>query len=196
MYGLLNKGIEALVVNRYDQATWEKIKEKAGFKGNFLNMSVYDDAITYDLVGAASEVLGIETNVLLVEYGKTWVKFTMEKGYGPMLSMAGKDFPSFLQNLNNLHDRVGHTYPELQPPQFKTTLIDDESLLLEYHSKREALAPVVEGILHGLAERFFLTANVEHRQSRNEVGFDEFFVRYQPLENQENVGSQPSTLNV
>jgi len=181
MYGLLNKGIEALVVNQYGEDTWEKIKEKAGFKGNFLNMEVYDDAVTYNLVGAATEVLNVDINTLLVEYGKSWVKFTMEKGYGQMLNMAGKDFPTFLKNLNNLHERVGHTYPKLKPPRFKTTVINDESLRLEYHSIRPGLAPVVEGILYGLGERFKISAELERTKTQDNDGFDEFLIHYQPL---------------
>ena len=59
MYGLVNKAVEELVVSNFGEDKWELIKSKAGVDVDvFISNESYPDSMTYDLVGAASEVLG------------------------------------------------------------------------------------------------------------------------------------------
>ncbi len=63
MYGLVNQAIEEFVLKNFDEATWENIKQKANYlQPGFISMESYDDAVTYNLVGAASEILNYYIN--------------------------------------------------------------------------------------------------------------------------------------
>lgn len=180
MYGLVNKAIEDLVCARFGQETWEAIKRKADVDIDaFVSMNAYSDDVTYRLVGAASEVLGLSLEALLEAFGEYWVLYTGREGYGEVLKMAGESLPAFLQNLDSLHARVGLVFPHLKPPSFRCTDIREDSLHLHYYTDRPGLAPMVKGLLKGLGVMFGTEVDIT-QTSRREHGHDhdEFLVKF------------------
>jgi hypothetical protein len=175
MYGLVNKAVVDLVVSKFGQDTWNAIKKKAEVDNDvFVSMDAYPDDITYRLVGAASEVLKIPPEAVLEAFGEYWVLYTAAEGYGPMLEASGKTLREFLENLDALHARVAVMMPDLRPPRFRLKPVDDTTMTLEYHSTRQGLAPMVVGLLKGLAVRFNTSINISHA-SRD--GHEEFTIR-------------------
>lgn len=74
MYGIVNKAIEELVTENFGAAEWEAVKRKSGVDVDFfLSNEPYDDAITYKLAGAASEVLRLSVGQVLNAFGEWWV---------------------------------------------------------------------------------------------------------------------------
>jgi hypothetical protein len=164
MYGLVNQGMRDLVVERFGEATWKKICARAEWNDEgFTLMQSYPDSLTYRLVGAACAELSVEAGPLLEQFGEYWIKFTAEKGYGELLKLFGADFKSCLKNLNHMHARMGAMMPDLQPPRFSVEEESASRLRLKYFSKREGLAPMVVGLLKGLAGRHGNHIAVEHR---------------------------------
>lgn len=180
MYGLVNKAIEDLVCSRFGDEAWEAIRRKAGVDTEaFVSMDAYPDDVTYGLVSAASEVLGLSVPALLEAFGEYWVLYTGREGYGEMLKMAGDSLPAFLQNLDSLHARVGLVFPNLKPPSFQCTDISEDSLRLHYYSDRAGLAPMVIGLVKGLGAMFKTEIDVTHASSReNGDDHDEFLVKF------------------
>ena len=126
MYGLVNKGVQDLVVTKFGKEKWEEIKKKADIDESFVSMNPYPDEITYNLVAAASEVLGLPPDKILETFGEYWITYTAREGYGEMLKLAGDNFSEFVQNLDNLHARVGLSFPKLKPPGFHCTEVTDK----------------------------------------------------------------------
>ena len=182
MYGLVNKAVEGLICELYDRDTWDKIKEKAGLEElDFFNsMEAYSDDITYNLVGAASEILELTPEEILFAFGEHWVTYTAKEGYGDLLSMAGNTLPEFLSNLNNLHVRVGMSFPELKPPSFEVKDLTNNSLVLHYISKRDGLAPMIGGLIFGLGKRFGIDVKTTQITSKNneDNSHDTFFIEW------------------
>ena len=184
MYGLVNKAIEDMVCTRFGDEAWSAICEKANVGTEvFVCMDSYPDDITYQLVGAASEVLNLSVPDVLKAFGEYWVEYTGEEGYGEMLSVCGSTIQEFLQNLDALHSRVGMIYPELMPPSFCCTDVTSHSLHLHYYSKRQGLAPMVVGLLQGLGTRFHVTLETTQLEFKGSGSdHDVFFVEIQRQE--------------
>lgn len=180
MYGLVNKAIHDMVCVNFGEETWEKIREKAEVEvGSFLCMDTYPDDITHRLVKAASVVLGMSPQKIMQAFGEYWVQYTAQEGYGEMMEMSGSTLPEFLQNLDNLHARVGLSFPQLQPPSFDCTEMEEESLNLHYYSDRQGLSPMIVGLVKGLGSRFDTEVEVTQTQSREEgAEHDEFLIKY------------------
>ncbi len=180
MYGLVNKAIEDMIRARFGEETWKSIKQKAKLDLEaFVSMEGYPDDITHSLVKAASEILGLSASEIMQAFGTYWVEYTAREGYGEMLDMSGDTLPEFLENLDELHARVGVMFPHLMPPSFECTEMEEESLNLHYHSQREGLAPMVVGLVQGLGKRFDTEVEIAHtkrRESGND--HDEFSVKY------------------
>ncbi|MCY7383930.1 MAG: heme NO-binding domain-containing protein [Microcoleus sp. CAN_BIN18] len=169
MYGLVNKAIEEMVCSRFGEETWETIKEKADVDIDFfMTMEAYPDDLTHRLVHSASEVLGISADDILQAFGEYWVIYTASEGYAQILDLAGDNLREFLGNLDNLHARVGLNFPQLQPPSFRCTDNSENSMELHYYSHRQGLAPMVKGLLKGLACRFHTEVEIEQTSDRTQ----------------------------
>lgn len=182
MYGLVNKAVQDLVVTQFGADKWREIKQKAGVGvAAFVSMDPYPDQVTYGLVAAASEVLDLPPEKVLEAFGEYWTVYTAREGYGEMLSLAGKSFVEFLQNLDSLHARVGLSFPQLTPPSFRCSDVTDGSLRLHYYSSRRGLAPLVVGLIRGVGRLFDTSVEVALDKAREDGhDHDEFLVRYKP----------------
>jgi predicted hydrocarbon binding protein len=182
MYGLVNKAIADMVKSRFGEETWQQIRQKASVENEtFLSMEGYPDDVTHRLVRAGSEVLGLSPAEIMQAFGEFWVQYTAAEGYGELMDMSGDDLPEFLQNLDNLHARVGVSFPQLKPPAFESTEVDENTLTLEYRSEREGLAPMVIGLVKGLGNRFDTEVEVDQTKSRDQgADHDEFLINYKP----------------
>lgn len=155
MYGLINKALRDMINQRFGEAQWQAVYEKSGVpEDSFLTMRSCDDAVTYQLAGAASEVLGAPLDDCLEMFGEYWVLETAAKSYGPLMEASGSTMVEFLQNLNGLHDRITSTFLNYTPPEFQVEKLDDNRHRIHYVSHREGLSPFVVGLLQGLAKRF------------------------------------------
>ncbi len=176
MYGLINVAIRDLVTSQFSQAAWEEILAKSGAEETaFIRMEQNDDAVTYALVAAASEVLELSAEQVLEAFGEYWTLFTAEEGYGFMLDAAGSTLPEFLQNLDVLHTRVGTMYPGLKPPQFDCSNMTSNCLDLHYRSERDGLDPLVVGLIKGLGKRFNQSVTVEQTVAKSDSGKESVF---------------------
>ena len=177
MYGLVNIAIRDLILGEHGPEIWDRILERAGVPhSTFVGMERYPDSMTYDLVGAASEVLGAPAEDLLRVFGEYWMTFTAEKGYGETLEFAGSTFREFLENLDEMHARISLSFPHLQPPSFDLEELEDGRLELHYHTDRPGLAPMVIGLLNGLAKRFGQEIDLIHEGPEQEGGHDRFLM--------------------
>lgn len=168
MYGLVNRAVEELVCTQFGEATWEAIRAEAGIDIEvFVSMEQYSDDVTYKLVNAASKILGISAEMVLITFGEYWTLYTAREGYGELLKMSGNTLPDFLRNLDNMHARVGLLYPELQPPSFECTEVNDRGMVLHYRSHRQGMAPLVVGLLQGLSKMFAVNLAIDHVQKRS-----------------------------
>lgn len=181
MYGLVNKAIRDMVCSQCGEETWQRIRSRAEVvEDRFLSMESYPDDLTHRLVLAASQELGLPPTQIMEKFGEYWVHYTGQEGYGEMMALAGDTLPEFLGNLDELHARVGVSFPQLQPPQFDCEAADEQELTLHYHSRRQGLAPMVIGLVQGLGDRFDTEVDVTqtaHRESG--ADHDIFRIRYQ-----------------
>lgn len=160
MYGLVNQGVKDLVISISNEDTWKSICADANVPSDFVSMQYYDDDITYRLVGAVSSKLSLPPEKVLGEFGKFWITYTAKEGYGPLMDLFGRDFKACLKNLNQLHTRMGMTMPQLSPPSFIYTDMPNDSVQIEYCSKRIGLSPMVQGLLEGLAKKYKVNAEI------------------------------------
>ena len=181
MYGLVNKAIEDLVISSAGKEAWDRIRECAGLQEmEMLDSSHYEDEVTYSLVQAASEILGQSAEDILCAFGKHWVTYTDKNGWSNLFGATGEDLVGFLRNLDDMHARVNSAMPEGCMPEF--TVIDkDGAFQLEYRSEREGLAPMVSGILAGLAEHFEESWTIEHVDHKSRCGIDRFLLTRQDV---------------
>ncbi|NRA40134.1 MAG: heme NO-binding domain-containing protein [Planctomycetes bacterium] len=180
MYGLVNLSFQNFITSNHGESMWEIIRQMADVEVEiFVAMDSYDDAITYSLVGAAIEKLGIEGSELLTQYGEYWVLETAQKHYGDFLQSTGNSVPEVLGNLDQMHSRIKLSFPNLMPPSFRCTDITENSLTLHYYSDRPGLQPFVIGLVQGIGKMLDTPTTISCLSGENsESDHDIFLVSF------------------
>jgi len=179
MYGLVNEGIRQLVIQLAGADTWEAMCREAGVEPEgFEPLCPYDDSLTLKLVKLTSEKLNLSSDEVLTRYGHYWITYTAESGYGDLMRLFGGDLRTCLSNLNRMHAHMGAMMPALYPPRFTVEARSDDSIVVHYHSHRTGLAPMVKGLLEGLADKYGDTIAVTHTPKGERFDHDEFLVRF------------------
>lgn len=168
VYGLVNQGLQDFVVSVGGAELWRAVRTAADVDAEmFVSGDIYPDAMTAQLVDAAGRVLDMPTTLLLRRFGKHWILYTARRGYGAIFDTMGRTLVEFLTNLDMMHTRLSLGMPELRPPSFVCEPFDDGRIRVEYRSDREGFAPMVIGLLEGLAEMYGLEVAVRHTAQRS-----------------------------
>ncbi|XP_054262325.1 guanylate cyclase soluble subunit beta-1 [Macrosteles quadrilineatus] len=180
MYGFVNYALELLVLKTFGEETWEQIKKDAdvNMEGQFLVRQIYEDEITYNLVGAAVKILNLPANTILELFGKMFFEFCQDSGYDKILQVLGATPRDFLQNLDALHDHLGTLYPGMRAPSFRCTeRPEDGALILHYYSDRPGLEHIVIGIVKTVASKLHDTeVQVDILKTKEECDHIQFLI--------------------
>lgn len=167
MYGMVNQAFEDMIIERFGDECWDRIKAAARVEVDvFISNEGYPDELTYQLVGAASTLLELPAAELLEAFGVHWILQTAREGYGELMAASGRTLEEFLRNLPNFHTRVSLIFPHLQPPRFVCTDQTETSLRLHYYSQRPDLTPFVRGLLRGLGDMFATPLSITQEAAR------------------------------
>lgn len=176
MYGIVNRAIEDLIKANFGEDKWEAVKKRSGVQVEyFLSNEPYDDAITYQLAGAASEEMQLTLGKVLESFGEWWVLKTGQEKYGGLMQAGGTNLREFLVNLPVFHNRIMLMYPKLTPPEFQVTDLEENGVQVHYFSKRAGLQDFVRGLLQGLGKMYNTPVQVSLLQSRDEGSDHEIF---------------------
>nr|XP_056712866.1 guanylate cyclase soluble subunit beta-2-like [Euleptes europaea] len=153
-YGFINNCLKSLLVEKFGEETWEKLRTQAGLQDNFMTYTVYDDGITEKLVQEACKTLKVPEEAVLKLFGEYFFSFCKMSGYDRMLRTLGGNLIEFIENLDALHSYLALSYQEMNAPSFRVERADG-MLLLHYYSDRKGLCQIVPGILEAVARDFF-----------------------------------------
>ncbi|XP_036154813.1 guanylate cyclase soluble subunit beta-2-like [Myotis myotis] len=154
-YGFINTCLQSLLIEKFGEETWEKLKNSAEVQDAFMTYTVYDDIITIKLIQEACKILGVSMEAILKLFGEYFFKFCKKSGYDRMLRTLGGDLTEFIENLDALHSYLALSYREMNAPSFRLEKGADEKMLLHYYSDRSGLCHIVPGIIEAVAKDFF-----------------------------------------
>ena len=154
MKGIINKGIQDLVEERFGREAWEQILERAGCNELFFTLGRdYPYESTLSLVTAVSEFSGMPVEQVMEEYGRYIVPRTLKENYPTYFALCGDSARNFLLNMDRVHDNVTRSMPGANPPRFDFDELPDGRILMHYRSERK-LCPVLKGLIKGVGDCF------------------------------------------
>ncbi|WAR26268.1 GCYB2-like protein [Mya arenaria] len=98
---------------------------------------------------------GVELPVVLEIFGEYFLQYCLRHGYDKMLKTLGRNFKSFIQNLDSLHALLALTYKNIVAPSFRCETNEDDSLSLHYYTIRPGLYPIVLGLVKAVARDLY-----------------------------------------
>ncbi|XP_051957076.1 guanylate cyclase soluble subunit beta-2 [Xyrauchen texanus] len=154
-YGFINTCLKSLVIDKFGEDAWEKLRLMAGVQDTFMTYEIYDDVITLRLVQEACNMLEVSSEVVLKLFGEYFFSFCKMSGYDTMLRTLGGNLVEFIENLDALHSYLALSYEAMNAPSFRVERSDDSRILLHYYSDRKGLYHIVPGIIEAVAKDFF-----------------------------------------
>ncbi|MBD3237866.1 MAG: heme NO-binding protein [Candidatus Eisenbacteria bacterium] len=152
--GVINKGIQELVEQRFGADVWQRVKAAAGCDEPFFATSEdYPDESTVALVRAIAGVTEIPAETVQVEFGRFWVPHTGRAAYPSFYGLAGHTPREFLRNLDRIHRQVTRSLRNAVPPRFVCEETDADAMRIHYYSQR-GLCRVLEGLILGVGDLF------------------------------------------
>ncbi|GAB2551466.1 heme NO-binding domain-containing protein [Spirosoma aerophilum] len=95
--------------------------------------------------------------------------------YQPFIHVAPDAF-SFLESVNDyIHVEVKKLYPEVEMPQFTTTRLNEQRLLMIYQSKRK-MADLAYGLIEGVLAHYGEQAVIHQRSLEADGSHVEFLI--------------------
>ncbi|MEO1662176.1 MAG: heme NO-binding domain-containing protein [Pseudomonadota bacterium] len=168
MYGMVNEGIRTFIEDNFGAEAWRSICDDAEIEmTQFDRLGSYDDSVTYSLVGAVAKHTKLTPEKVLNVFGEYWVDYAGQSGLGNLLKLSGNSFVERVKNLDDMHERILMTMPNLKPPSFELEEVEKDTFDLYYYSDRPGLGAMVIGLLHGLADQTGDKITVEHTQERS-----------------------------
>ncbi|CAH8834431.1 unnamed protein product [Trichobilharzia szidati] len=156
MYGLIIVGVQHYVESKYGEELWMKVVEKSHLGLlSFQTQRVYSDHVLKCLFCTLSDEVGESVEQLTYQSGLYFAAFTSDYGYENLLRVQGRDFISFLHNLDNLHEYLRFSYPKIRPPSFSIVKATHNCIRLKYSTKRDGYTHYVRGQLITLAKRLY-----------------------------------------
>ncbi|XP_044288677.1 guanylate cyclase soluble subunit beta-2-like [Varanus komodoensis] len=154
-YGFINTCLKSLVVEKYGEEIWEKLRVQTGVQDSFMTFEVYRDEITMQLIDKACKMLDVPPDMVLKQFGEYFFEFCKRSGYDHMLRTLGGNLYEFIENLDALHSYLSLSYQEMNAPSFRVEKNEDGSMHLHYYSDRRGLCHIVPGIIGAAALDFF-----------------------------------------
>lgn len=121
--------------------------------GSYTAVGTYDHQEIVSLVSALSQRTDISIPTLLQVYGEhLFTRFPIL--YPGFFSDENANAFSFLEQVESyIHVEVKKLYPDAELPRFDTQRVDDNTLVMIYHSGRH-LEDVAEGLIRGCFKHF------------------------------------------
>ncbi len=152
MKGIIFNAVEEAVTELHGADTWDDLLDHAGVDGSYTALGTYPDSELMALVGAATEMTGVDTPDLLRVLGRHALPVLV--GQVEELVDRDGDVFDFLASIHDLiHVEVKKLDPNANPPDIEADRLDDNTLQLTYRSTR-GLPALAEGLIVGSGDMF------------------------------------------
>jgi len=161
MKGAIVACMKELVEGEFGADKWEEALERAGLPKNLsvLPIADVDDETVLRVVRELCQVLGITEQQAADAFGRYWACTYAPRLYGAYYVGVGSA-KEFLLKMDDVHVATTRAIPNAHPPRFVYEDVDENTLIMEYHSSR-GLMSFFTGLTRGIAEYFGERADIQ-----------------------------------
>ncbi|MEN8893176.1 heme NO-binding domain-containing protein [Planktotalea arctica] len=170
MHGLVNKAIEAFVIDTYGAQPWRVIAQMCELDDpHFEAMMSYEGDITSRVIDCATRVLKADRSDFLQNLGTYLVSQPSQQAVRRLLRFGGVDFVDFLYSLDDLRDRARLAVSDLHLPRLELREHTSNQFSLTVRSKLDGFGHVLVGLLTAMADDYGALVMLDYGGRRGEV---------------------------
>lgn len=163
MHGIVLKGLKDFVVETHDQEAWRAIQAEASLEGKvYVPVTEYPDEDVVALVGAASEITGLDASELLTEFGRFLVPRLLET-YDVHVETEWTGLELVANVEEYIHTALrAKQISAYTPPELESGWLGENRVGIIYASDRE-LCNLAKGLISGVGEYFDEPFDIEEQ---------------------------------
>ncbi len=170
MHGLVNKSLQFFLRDTYGAAVWDDVTRRAGLDvTSFEAMLSYEDAVTYQVLDAAAELLDKTREGLLEDLGTYLVSHPSVDALRRLLRFGGVNFDDFLHSLDDLPGRARLAVADLELPELELRPCSRGHYALTVRSRHPGFGHLILGVLRAMADDYGALVLMEHEGGRPPV---------------------------
>ena len=142
--------VDELITKKFGPDKWKEILTDAGLPddASFSLTDDVDDAAIMTVVASTCKVLNLTLEQVADAFGDYWIRGLTSRHYSPVYKLH-KNARELLLGINDIHKQAVKFVPGAHPPAFELTWEDDNTLIVDYKSKRPLIDFAV-GITRGI----------------------------------------------
>ena len=163
MHGLVNRALQCFLRDTYGPEFWDQLICDLNLDfHSFEAMLIYDDQITYDVLGSAVAKLNKSKDEVLEDLGTYLVSHANVEALRRLLRFGGITFEEFLWSLDDLPDRARLAVPDLKLPAMALYSEEDGRFCLRCSDQFPGFGHVMVGILRAMADDYGALVFIDH----------------------------------
>lgn len=160
MKGIVFRLLEEVVVDEFDERTWDALLSGADLEGSYTAVGSYPDEELFSLVAQASAATGMSADDVVIWFGRRAIPRFRDRY--PSFFEGHTSARSMVLSLNDvIHPEVRKLFPGAYVPEFDFDEVGDDGIRLGYQSTRK-LCSFAEGLILGAADHFGEQVDVAH----------------------------------
>ena len=162
MKGVIADCLGKLVSNKFGKEKWQDSLELAGLPPytSFLATQDIPDESIMKVIESVCKVLDINLQQAADVFGDYWMNDYAPHIYGVYYRQS-KSAKQFLLNMDDVHRMTTENIPNAHPPRFTYEWEDDDTLIMNYESKRGLIIFLI-GLIKGVGK--YYKENLEVKQ--------------------------------
>ena len=162
MKGVIADCLGKLVSNKFGKEKWQDSLELAGLPPytSFLATQDIPDESIMKVIESVCKVLDINLQQAADVFGDYWMNDYAPHIYGVYYRQS-KSAKQFLLNMDDVHRMTTENIPNAHPPRFTYEWEDDDTLIMNYESKRGLIVFLI-GLIKGVGK--YYKENLEVKQ--------------------------------
>eukprot|EP01137_Pigoraptor_chileana_P023406 Opistho-2@89631 len=169
MLALIVSGLRSFVADRFGERARRVVDERAlaladKLKDDPSSWGTCPDALSAAYVSVVADFANVQSGVQVLELlGQYWMDFVSRNGLGKLFQQLGGSIREALRHLSRLHDDLNHALADDRIHLPALYLIDTDGVNFELHAEFGAAgcAPILKGIVDGLARTYIKASNVD-----------------------------------
>merc|ERR1719394_1508446 len=134
----------------------------------------------------AMKILSLKDEEFYEGMGKYFVQLATDAGYHYLLVQLGRGIRDFFLNLDNLHDYLKFTFTKMKAPSFFIDTEDENSITLQYRTRRRGFHFYVQGQVKEISKLIFNQQGhpekkLDCKLKKQEIVFDTAVFTYELL---------------
>ena len=170
MHGLVNRSIQSFVSHTYGGALWDQVATASQIDPDgFEAMLIYDDEVTFTMLGALARLLNRGQDEILEDLGTFLVSSPAQESVRRLVRFAGSTFDEFLHSLDDLPDRTRLAVSDLHLPRLELREHAPGRFSLTCHPGMPGFGHVIIGVLRAMADDYGALVMLSHEGKKDGV---------------------------